>query len=142
MNFIGSSIQVGNPGRLLFLVEFEIKNCFEFTVSVIVHLTQESGQSFKDKISLFSIDLDAKTKCSLYKGYSYVDDFMILTILRCWWQNHYVGDVFSVTFSVTNITNGSQTQTVSEIRHQHCQCYIDVALYKKQNIFAFSKLLK
>ena len=26
-------------------------------------------------------------------GYSDVGDFMILTDLRCWWQNHYVGNI-------------------------------------------------
>ena len=56
----------------------------------------------------------------------YVSDFMIVIDLRCWWQNHYVGDFFSLCWwssqcikSVTNISNLSPTHLVSNIRRQH-----------------------
>ena len=62
----------------------------------------------------------------------YVGDFMMVTELRCWWQNHYVGDFFcyvdnfSMYYighqhpeSVTNISKLSSTHLVSKIRHQH-----------------------
>ena len=56
----------------------------------------------------------------------YAGEFMMVTDLRCWWQNHYVGDFFSLCWwfsqcnkSVTNISNLSSTHLVSNIHHQH-----------------------
>ena len=66
------------------------------------------------------------------KGDSDVSDLMMVTDLRFWWQNHYVGDLFLMllTFtmlkigrqhlkSVTIIWNLSPTESVSNFRHQH-----------------------
>ena len=67
----------------------------------------------------------------------YVDDFMMVTNLRCWWQNHYAGVFFGmlVIFPmyqirhqhpdwVTNISNLSPTHLVTDIRHQYrCNQY-------------------
>ena len=36
-----------------------------------------------------------------------VDDFMLMTIRRCFWQNHYVGDLFVVLVTGTNFENWS-----------------------------------
>ena len=49
---------------------------------------------------------------------------MMVTDLRCWWQNHYVGNLFRCVGdefikSVINILNLSPTHFVSNIRHQH-----------------------
>ena len=57
---------------------------------------------------------------------------MMVTDLRCWWQNHYVGDFFAMLVifamylighqhseTVTNISKLSPTQLVWNIRHQH-----------------------
>ena len=46
----------------------------------------------------------------------YVGDFMMLTDLRCWWQNHYVGDFFRYVGDFFNVLNLSPT---SWIGHQH-----------------------
>jgi len=59
-----------------------------------------------------------------------VGDFLMVTDLRCWWQNHYVDDfflnvgphcwwLFQCIKSVTNISNLSPTHLISNIRHQH-----------------------
>ena len=49
----------------------------------------------------------------------YVGDFMMVTDLRCWWQNHYVGDFFRYVGDFLNVLNRSSTHLVSNIRHQH-----------------------
>ena len=41
--------------------------------------------------------------------YSDVGDFMILTDLRSWWQNHYVGDFFGYVGDFFNVLNRSPT---------------------------------
>ena len=46
----------------------------------------------------------------------YVGDFMMVTDLRCRWQNHYVGDFFRYVGDFPNILNWSPT---SWIGHQH-----------------------
>ena len=48
--------------------------------------------------------------------YRYVGDFMMVTDLRCWWQNHYVGDFFHYVGDFLNVLNRSST---SWIGHQH-----------------------
>ena len=57
---------------------------------------------------------------------------MMVTDLRCWWQNHYVGDFFRYVGDFLNVLNWSSTSgighqhlklspthLVSNIRHQH-----------------------
>ena len=39
----------------------------------------------------------------------YVDNFMMVTDLRCWWQNHYVGDFFPYVGDFFNVSNQSPT---------------------------------
>ena len=76
--------------------------------------------------SLWKFNFDWWQWCWCHR---YVGDFMMVTDLRCWWQNHYVGDFFFLLCwwffqcikSVTNILNLSPTHLVSNIRHQH-QC--------------------
>ena len=61
---------------------------------------------------------------------------MMVTDIRCWWQNQHVDDFFRYVGdflnefgrqdleSVTNISNLSPTNFVSNIRHQHrCNLY-------------------
>ena len=43
------------------------------------------------------------------RWHRYIGDFMMVTDLRCWWQNHYVGDFL-------NVFNQSPT---SQTCHQH-----------------------
>ena len=45
----------------------------------------------------------------------YVDDLM-MTDMRCWWQNHYVGDFFRYVSDFVNVLNQLLT---SETSHQH-----------------------
>ena len=49
-------------------------------------------------------------------GDSDVGDFMMVTGLRCWWQNHYVGDLFRYVGDFLNALNRSST---SQTCHQH-----------------------
>ena len=74
--------------------------------------------------------------CGILMGDSDVGDLMTVTDLRCWWQNHYVGDFFRYVGdfqsieAVTNILNRSPT---SQACHQHiwsstCSYYI-IKLY-------------
>ena len=44
---------------------------------------------------------------------------MMVTDLRCWWQNHYVGDFFRYVCDFLNVLNRSPTHLVFNIRHQH-----------------------
>ena len=37
-----------------------------------------------------------KVHFKVFSGDSDVGDFMMVTDFRCWWQNHYVGDFFSL----------------------------------------------
>ena len=46
----------------------------------------------------------------------YVGDFMMATDFRCWWQNHYVGDLFRYVGDFLNVLNRSPT---SQTCHQH-----------------------
>jgi len=46
----------------------------------------------------------------------YVGDFMTVTDLRCWWQNHYVGDFFRYLSDCFNVFNRSP---ISWTCHQH-----------------------
>ena len=46
----------------------------------------------------------------------YVGDFTMVTDLRCWWQNHFVGDFFRYIGDFLNVLNRSPT---SWIGHQH-----------------------
>ena len=46
----------------------------------------------------------------------YVCDFMMVTDLRCWWQNHYVGDFFRYVGDFLNVLNRSP---LSWIGHKH-----------------------
>ena len=41
---------------------------------------------------------------------------MLVTDLRCWWQNHYVGDFFRYVGDFLNVLNRSST---SQTCHQH-----------------------
>ena len=43
------------------------------------------------------------------KGDSDVGDFMMVTDLRCWWQNHYVDDFLCYVGDFLNVLNGSAT---------------------------------
>ena len=52
----------------------------------------------------------------------YVGDLRMVTDLRCWWQNHYVGDFFRYVRDFSNVLNRSPAHFVSNIRHQH-QCH-------------------
>ena len=46
----------------------------------------------------------------------YVGDFMMVTDLRCWWQNHYVGDFFRYVGDFLNVLNRSPTsQTCNQL---------------------------
>ena len=45
-----------------------------------------------------------------------VGDFMMVTDLRCCWQNHYVGDFFRYVCNFLNVLNRSPT---SQTCHQH-----------------------
>ena len=47
---------------------------------------------------------------------TYVGDFMMVTDLRSWWQNHYVGDFFRYVGDILNELNRSPT---SQTCHQH-----------------------
>ena len=49
-------------------------------------------------ISVFISIIDPSDKKCLYENLDYcvVGDFMIVTVLKCWWQNHYVDDIFSI----------------------------------------------
>ena len=42
-----------------------------------------------------------------YGGDSDVGDIMMVTDLRCWWQNHYVGDFFRYVGDFSNVLNRS-----------------------------------
>ena len=42
-------------------------------------------------------------------GDSDVGAFMMVTDLRCWWQNHYVGDVFRYVSDFLNVFNWTPT---------------------------------
>ena len=46
----------------------------------------------------------------------YVGNFMMMTDLRCWWQNHYVGDFFRYVGDFLNVLNRSPT---SQTCHKH-----------------------
>ena len=46
----------------------------------------------------------------------YVGHFMMVTDLRCWWQNHYVGDFVRYVGDFPNVLNRSST---SQTCHQH-----------------------
>ena len=47
---------------------------------------------------------------------AYAGDFMMVTVLRCWWQKHYDGDFFIL-----------KAQTVPNICQQHrCRSFIHV----------------
>ena len=65
------------------------------------------------KISRFWIDFNFK-RWQWCWWHCYVGDFMVVTVLRCWWQNHklwfinYVGDFFRCVGDF-----------ISNIRHQH-----------------------
>ena len=50
------------------------------------------------------------------------DIVMLVTDLRCWWHNQYVGDFFRYVGDFLNVLNRSPTHLVSNIRHQH-RCY-------------------
>ena len=73
---------------------------------------------------------------------------MMVTDLRCWWQNHYVDDFFSLCWwfsqcikSVTNISNLSPTHLVYNIRHQH-QCNRQILRFEwLQKIFYHQPLV-
>ena len=84
-------------------------------------------------LKIFHHDLSVKSDRSQLRKWGwqwcwwhrYVGDFMMVTDLRCWWQNHYVGD-FSVIWwffqcikSVTYILNLSPTHLVSNIHLQN-----------------------
>ena len=68
---------------------------------------------------------------------------MMVTDLRCWWQNHYVGDFLcwwfsQCTKSVTNISNLSPTHLASNIRHQHqCNLFSPLKERDEDNSFEF-----
>ena len=42
-------------------------------------------------------------------GDRYVGDFMMVTDLRCWWQNHYVGDFVRYVGDFLYVLNRSPT---------------------------------
>ena len=44
-------------------------------------------------------------------GDRYVGDFMMVTDLRCWWQNHYVGDFFHYVGDFLNVLNAIKSVT-------------------------------
>ena len=52
-------------------------------------------------------------------GESDVGDIMRVRVLRCWWQNDYVGDFFGYVENFCNVKNPSSKQTVFNVRHQH-----------------------
>ena len=58
---------------------------------------------------------------------------MMVTDLRCWWQNHYVGDFLRFVGDFRNVLNRahilSPTHLVSNIRHQH-RCHL-ILTYQK-----------
>ena len=49
-------------------------------------------------------------------SHRYVGDFMMVTDLTCWCQNHYVSDLFRYFGDIYNVLNRSPT---SQICHQH-----------------------
>ena len=49
-------------------------------------------------------------------GDSDVGEFMMVTDLRCWWRNHYVGDIFLYVGDFPNVLYRSPT---SQTCHQH-----------------------
>ena len=42
----------------------------------------------------------------------YVGDFMMVTDLKCWWQNHYAGDFFRYVGDFLNVLNRSPTSWI------------------------------
>ena len=64
-----------------------------------------------------------------------VGDFMMVTDLRCWWRNHFVGDFFRYVGDFFNISNRSP---ISQICHQDiwsptCVTNINVASERGDN---------
>ena len=55
------------------------------------------------------------------KGNSDVGDFMMVSDLRCWWHNHYVGDFFRYFGIGQQALKPVTDKKVSNIRHRH-QC--------------------
>ena len=63
---------------------------------------------------------------------SIVDDFMMVTDFKSWWQNHNIGDFFRYVGEFLNVLNRSPT---SQTCHQHIWSptsvtNIDVTLYE------------
>ena len=48
--------------------------------------------------------------------------FEMVTDLRCWWQNHYVGDFFRYVGQFLNVLNRS---SISWIGHQHLKLFVN-----------------
>ena len=65
---------------------------------------------------IFRIFLGSKSNLGEDWWHCYVGDFMMLTNFSCWWQNHYVGDIFRYVGDFHNILNRSPTSWVG---HQH-----------------------
>ena len=51
------------------------------------------------------MDFTEKERWQWCWWHRYVGDFMMVTDLRCWWQNHYVGDFFRYVGDCFTVTN-------------------------------------
>ena len=123
------------PKIFTLLIEFERRNhdinaCFQ-DLEMEVYLLFAVWLIFPWQMMIYP---SCNTLCwwQLCWWHRYVCDCMMVTDLRCWWQNHYVADFFVMLVifsiyeighqhpeSVTNISNLLPTHLVSNIRHQH-----------------------
>ena len=80
-----------------------------------------SYHGFHTKIKI----LDAKWRWQWCWWHRYVGDFMMVTDLRCWWQNHYVGDFVRYFGDFLSVLHRSPT---SWIGHQHLKLVNDLVI--------------
>ena len=71
-----------------------ICSLFLFATPKIVE-KPESATNFRMLVTIVTkTSVSAMSRCQWCWWHRYVGDFMMVTDLRCWWQNHYVGDFF------------------------------------------------
>ena len=101
-----NTTKTGRESKLITLISMEIKsrpakNLYPLVMKIIPFYAPDSTD-------------DARWQWCWW--HRYVGDFMMVTDLRCWWQNHYVGDFFRYVGDFLNVLNRSPT---SWIGHQH-----------------------
>ena len=120
-HLVRNHLQLWMPNSILFLTWEYMQDCFHMQLS-LSHRRTEQIYSGWSKSGMRKSGRKLHLNYIIFQGWQwcwwhrYVGNFMMVTDLRCWLQNHYVGDFFRYVGDFLNVLNRSPT---SWIGHQH-----------------------